>query len=71
MGCGKWRLFEYFEVIKNLISGHTSEVLDVAYSLNGKKMATTSADGTARIIDSETLLCDFELRGHSDEISRV
>jgi dynein assembly factor with WDR repeat domains 1 len=47
------------------------DVMDVAYSLNEKKISTVSADGTARIFDGTTLKCLLELRGHRDEISKV
>ncbi|KAJ3275038.1 Dynein assembly factor with WDR repeat domains 1 [Terramyces sp. JEL0728] len=52
-------------------SGHTDQVLDVAFSLNEKMIATASADGTAYIVDANTFEVLHELKGHTNEISKV
>jgi dynein assembly factor with WDR repeat domains 1 len=52
-------------------SVHTGDVLDVAFSLNGKLFATASADGTALIYNAQTFELVHELKGHRDEISKV
>jgi WD40 repeat protein len=53
-----------------LYLGHTDPILDVAVSPDGRRMATASADNTARIwtIDRSKVV---ELRGHSGDVHSV
>ena len=53
-----------------LYLGHTDPILDVAVSSDGRRMATASADNTARVwtIDHSKMV---ELRGHSGDVFTV
>src|ERR1700722_15479196 len=46
------------------LKGHTGGVFHVAYSLDGKMMATSSKDHTARLWDAATGNLLFTLSGH-------
>ncbi|MEU7162776.1 hypothetical protein AB0A98_41175, partial [Streptomyces chrestomyceticus] len=50
--------------------GGTS-VWSVAFSPNGRSLATASADKTARLWDRATGKPSTRLRGHTDEVNRV
>ena len=50
------------------LSGHTGDVWAVAFSPDGKRIATASADGTAMIWDASTGVVLSTLTGHSDEV---
>lgn len=51
--------------------GHDDEVLDLTFDNNGRKLATASNDGTARVWDVNS---DFQqsavMRGHKEEVSK-
>lgn len=47
------------------------QVLDVSFDAAGSKFVSASADGTARVYDSQTGVCAHTLIGHEGEISKV
>jgi dynein assembly factor with WDR repeat domains 1 len=47
------------------------KVLDVSFDSSGLKFVSASADGTARVYDSQTGVCAHTLIGHEGEISKV
>jgi WD40 repeat protein/transcriptional regulator with XRE-family HTH domain len=51
--------------------GHTGEITDLAFSLDGKTLATSSQDGTARIWDSSTGEELVVLSGHKLGVNRL
>ncbi|NWV33840.1 DAW1 factor, partial [Grantiella picta] len=53
------------------LAGHRKEVLDVCFDYAGRRIATASADGSARVYNAETKQCIAKLEGHEDEISKV
>ncbi|NXA68971.1 DAW1 factor, partial [Mohoua ochrocephala] len=53
------------------LAGHRKEVLDVCFDYAGQRIATASADGSARVYSAETKQCIAKLEGHEDEISKV
>ncbi|NWR49774.1 DAW1 factor, partial [Regulus satrapa] len=53
------------------LAGHSREVLDVCFDYAGQRIATASADGSARVYDAGTKQCIAKLEGHEDEISKV
>ncbi|NXB04046.1 DAW1 factor, partial [Cnemophilus loriae] len=53
------------------LAGHSREVLDVCFDYAGQRIATASADGSARVYNAETKQCIAKLEGHEDEISKV
>lgn len=61
----------------HLLSGHTDEVLDVAFDMTGRKLASASADGTSM---AWNLGCSgpehsyqflSKMIGHENEISKA
>lgn len=61
----------------HLLTGHQDEVLDVTFDPSGRRLASASADGTARVwnvgISGETKSAKFlsTLIGHEGEVSKV
>ncbi|NXL13825.1 DAW1 factor, partial [Setophaga kirtlandii] len=53
------------------LAGHSKEVLDVCFDYPGQRIATASADGSARVYNAGTKQCIAKLEGHEDEISKV
>ena len=53
------------------LRGHTGPILAVAYSPDGRRIVTGSADNSARVWDSETGQELFPLTGHSDSVRSV
>ncbi|NWZ63597.1 DAW1 factor, partial [Acrocephalus arundinaceus] len=53
------------------LAAHSKEVLDVCFDYTGQRIATASADGSARVYNAETKQCIAKLEGHEDEISKV
>ncbi|NXQ18622.1 DAW1 factor, partial [Peucedramus taeniatus] len=53
------------------LAGHSKEVLDVCFDYAGQRIATASADGSARVYNAGTKQCIAKLEGHEDEISKV
>ncbi|NXT11092.1 DAW1 factor, partial [Prunella fulvescens] len=53
------------------LAGHSKEVLDVCFDYTGQRIATASADGSARVYNAGTKQCIAKLEGHEDEISKV
>jgi WD40 repeat protein len=47
------------------LRGHSGAVYDVAYSPDGKRLATASSDHTAKVWDAESGKALLTLRGHS------
>jgi len=53
------------------VGGHTSEVVSIAISPNGKLIVTGNSDGTAKVWDFFTGKQLRVLRGHTDKVSSV
>ncbi|NXU66469.1 DAW1 factor, partial [Horornis vulcanius] len=53
------------------LAAHSKEVLDVCFDYAGQRIATASADGSARVYNAGTKQCIAKLEGHEDEISKV
>lgn len=53
------------------LSGHTAEVLAIAYSPDGRHIATGSADKTAKVWDATTGKELFTLAGHKDAVESI
>lgn len=55
---------------KNLkvFSGHTDEVLDIAFNSTGTKLATASADSTCKVYSVAEAECILTLKGSSELI---
>ncbi len=53
------------------LSGHSEYVYSVAWSLDGKRLATGSADETAKVWDAETGKEMLTLSGHADAVLSV
>jgi len=53
------------------LKGHTEGILSVAYSLNGKYIATGSLDHTTMLWEAKSGKQLFQLVGHNSEISEV
>ena len=53
------------------LSGHNDEVLDVVFDITGGRVATASADGTARCYNTTTYELLSIMIGHEGEISKV
>jgi len=53
------------------LRGHTGPILAVAYSSDGRRIVTGSADKTARVWDAETGQESFQLEGHTDSVRSV
>jgi WD40 repeat protein len=54
-----------------VFSGHTNRVTSAAFSPDGKRVATTSADGTVRLWDAETAKEIAYLQAHKMEAASV
>ena len=54
-----------------MLSGHSNQVTCVAWSRDGKRLASGSIDQTIRIWDPATSLPIRTLRGHSDTVTSV
>src|SRR5262249_22704242 len=54
-----------------LLKGHSSSVLSAVFSADGRRIATASADNTARIWDFESGQEVAVLRGHTSEVRSV
>lgn len=53
------------------LRGHTGPILAVAYSPDGRRIVTGSADKTARVWDAETGQESFPLEGHTASVRSV
>lgn len=61
-----------FRVHANLagtLSGHASWVLSVAFSPDGKRFVSGSADRTVRVWDLDTMQCQNVFKEHSDQVT--
>ncbi|THH17319.1 hypothetical protein EW146_g3463 [Bondarzewia mesenterica] len=59
-------------VLQNILKGHTGRVRSVAYSPDGKRIASGSSDETIRIWDAETgVQVGVPLVGHTDPVRSV
>ena len=50
------------------LKGHTSYVTSVAFSPDGKRLASGSCDKTVRLWDPQSLQSQGELKGHTDSV---
>src|SRR5450755_3039620 len=57
--------------LTRILTGHTGEVYDAAFSPDGRLLATTSADKTARLWDPATGDCLRTLTGHTNWVYDV
>ena len=53
------------------LKGHSREVSSVAFSPDGKRLATASADRTVKVWDATTGQETLTLKGHSGEVNSV
>jgi eukaryotic-like serine/threonine-protein kinase len=53
------------------LKGHTREVKSVAFSADGKRIASGSQDKTVRVWDAHTGQQALELKGHTDDVRSV
>ena len=53
------------------LEGHSREVLSVAYTTDGTKIVSGSADNTIKIWDANTGQCLKTLEGHSEMVESV
>ena len=53
------------------LSEHNDEILDVVFDITGGRVATASADGTARCYNTTTYELLSTMIGHEGEISKV
>ncbi|HVA48404.1 MAG TPA: WD40 repeat domain-containing protein, partial [Pirellulales bacterium] len=68
-----WRLLS--ELVKSVepitFTGHTGDVYYVAFSPDGRLLATASQDHTVRLWDASTGKLRATLKGHTDEVNAV
>ena len=53
------------------LKGHTSQVLSVAFSLDGKRIASASDDKTVKLWDAQTGQEILTLKGHSSWVGSI
>lgn len=62
-----------FSVHANLagtLSGHASWVLSVAFSPDGKRFVSSSADRTVRVWDVDGMQCQNVFKEHNDQVHK-
>jgi WD40 repeat protein/tRNA A-37 threonylcarbamoyl transferase component Bud32 len=64
-----WHLCHGTSQARRILRGHEDEVYCVNFSPDGKLLATTSKDKTARFWDTNTWEQKVILRGHTDEVN--
>ncbi|MGK3111543.1 WD40 repeat domain-containing protein, partial [Streptomyces mordarskii] len=57
--------------VRITLKGHNDNVLAVAFSPDGKTLATGSRDDTARLWDTDTGNVRITLKGHNDNVLAV
>lgn len=58
-------------ILRHVLRGHTDSITRIAWSSNGRYLASPAWDKTIRIWDSETGNCITTLRGHTHEVSSI
>ena len=53
------------------LNGHTREVFGVAFSADGKRLASASADQTVKVWDAVSGQETLTLKGHNDRVRSV
>ena len=72
ISCSSYKYAEEFGFVsRQIMSGHTDQVLDMDLSESGKYLASASMDDTVRIWDAHTLEQLGVLEGHSDDVYSV
>lgn len=64
----------FFSVHANLagtLSGHASWVLSVAFSPDGKRFVSSSADRTVRVWDLDGMQCQNVFKEHNDQVPKI
>jgi eukaryotic-like serine/threonine-protein kinase len=59
------------EILSRNLKGHSSEVCDVAFNLDGGRLASASFDGTVKVWDTATGQETLTLKGHTDQVFSV
>src|SRR5439155_5424789 len=57
--------------ITRVLRGHTDSIFALAFSADGKRLASASVDRSARVWDVALGTCDLVLHGHADSICGV
>ncbi len=66
---GYWNRLCHLDLMT--FKGHTNWVMSVAFSSDGRRIATGSADLTAKVWDAETGRETLTLKGHTDAVASV
>jgi WD40 repeat protein/tRNA A-37 threonylcarbamoyl transferase component Bud32 len=53
------------------LKGHTEQVTGVAFSPDGKRLASASQDGTVKVWDAQTARQPLTLKGHRNDVNSV